>query len=80
MRSSLLIFGMGLVTLLTRAFFVFLGERVQVSDLVLRAVRYAPLAAIVGILAPELFCLPGPPNSVKFSGIHLIFGAELQVL
>ncbi len=52
---ALLIIGMGLVTLLTRAFFVFLGERVQVSELVLRAVRYAPLAAIVGILAPELF-------------------------
>lgn len=50
----LVIVGMAFVTLLTRAFFVFLGARVQVPELVLRAIRYAPLAAIVGIVAPEL--------------------------
>jgi branched-subunit amino acid transport protein len=64
---ALLIIGMGLVTLLTRAFFVFLGERVQVSELVLRAVRYAPLAAIVGILAPELFL---PAGTTELSQIQ----------
>lgn len=56
---ALLIGGMALVTLLTRAFFVFLGARVQVPELVLRAIRYAPLAAIVGIVAPEVFLTPG---------------------
>lgn len=56
---ALLIGGMALVTLLTRAFFVFLGARVQVPELVLRAIRYAPLAAIVGIVAPEVFLTSG---------------------
>lgn len=56
---ALLIGGMALVTLLTRAFFVFLGARVQVPELVLRAIRYAPLAAIVGIVAPEVLLTPG---------------------
>ena len=61
---ALLIGGMALVTLLTRAFFVFLGARVQVPELVLRAIRYAPLAAIVGIVAPELLL---PPGAVEIS-------------
>jgi branched-subunit amino acid transport protein len=61
---ALLIGGMALVTLLTRAFFVFLGARVQVPELVLRAIRYAPLAAIVGIVAPELLL---PPGAIEIS-------------
>ncbi len=61
---ALLIGGMALVTLLTRAFFVFLGARVQVPEIVLRAIRYAPLAAIVVIVAPELLL---PPGAVEIS-------------
>jgi branched-subunit amino acid transport protein len=56
---GLLIFGMALVTLLTRAFFVFLGERVRVPEIIIRAIRYAPLAAIVGIVMPELLLPAG---------------------
>ncbi len=54
LEITLLILGMALVTVLTRSFFVFLGDRVRVPELILRSIRYAPLAAIVGILAPEL--------------------------
>jgi len=56
---ALLIGGMAFITLLTRSFFVFLGARVRVPELILRAIRYAPLAAIVGIVAPELLLPPG---------------------
>jgi branched-subunit amino acid transport protein len=54
-----LILGMAIITGLTRSFFVFLGDRVKVPELVLRSIRYAPLAAIVGILVPELVLPPG---------------------
>lgn len=63
-ESSLLIIGMALVTILTRSFFVFLGDRVRVPELILRSIRYAPLAAIVGILAPELL-LPVGATEIK---------------
>ena len=54
LEIAFLIMGMAIITALTRSFFIFLGDRVKVPELVLRAIRYAPLAAIVGILAPEL--------------------------
>lgn len=59
LEIALLILGMSLITVFTRSFFVFLGEHIRVPELVLRAIRYAPLAAIVGILAPELLLPPG---------------------
>jgi len=59
LEIAFLIMGMAIITALTRSFFVFLGDRVKVPELVLRAIRYAPLAAIVGILAPELLLPPG---------------------
>ncbi len=59
LEIGILILGMAIVTALTRSFFVFMGDRVKVPELVLRAIRYAPLAAIVGILAPELVLPPG---------------------
>ncbi len=59
LEITFLILGMAIITALTRSFFVFLGDRVKVPELVLRAIRYAPLAAIVGILAPELLLPPG---------------------
>jgi len=45
LEIAFLIMGMAIITALTRSFFVFLGDRVKVPELVLRAIRYAPLAA-----------------------------------
>ena len=59
LEISALLVGMGLVTLGTRGFFMFLGDRVRMPELILRSIRYAPLAAIVAILAPEIVM----PNS-----------------
>ena len=54
LEIDILIVGMGLVTLSTRGFFMFWGDRVRMPELILRSIRYAPLAAIVAILAPEI--------------------------
>jgi len=54
---------MALVTAWSRSFFMILGERIKVADWVIEAIRFAPLAAMVAILAPEIF-LPGNAASV----------------
>jgi branched-subunit amino acid transport protein len=47
--------GMGLMTLLTRTFF-FLSERdLVLPDWARRGLRYAPLAALAAVVAPEVF-------------------------
>jgi branched-subunit amino acid transport protein len=66
----LLIFGMTLVTAWSRSFFLILGEREKVSDWVLEAIRFAPMAAMVAILAPEIF-LPASATSVAQFDLRL---------
>ena len=66
----LLILGMSLVTAWTRSFFLRLGERIKVAPLVLEAIRFAPLAAMIAILAPEIF-LPASASSVAEFNLKL---------
>jgi len=65
-----LLIGMAIVTAWSRSFFLILGERVKVSDWVLEAIRFAPLAAMVAILAPEIF-LPANATSMMEFNIKL---------
>ena len=67
LEISLLLVGMGLVTLGTRGFFMFLGDRVRMPEIILRSIRYAPLAAIVAILAPEILM---PVGATQISQFH----------
>ena len=67
LESSALLVGMGLVTLGTRGFFMFLGDRVRMPELILRSIRYAPLAAIVAILAPEIVMPNGATEISQFN-------------
>ena len=55
----IIIVGMTLITVLTRTLFMILGDRVELPDIILRAIRYAPLAAIIAIVAPEIILPPG---------------------
>ena len=59
--------GMGLVTLGTRSFFMFWGDRVRMPELILRSIRYAPLAAIVAIVAPEILMPAGATEISQFN-------------
>ena len=63
MRIAYLIFGMIVMTFVARCFFIFLGNRIKISEWALETIRYAPLAALIAILATEIF-LPVSASSV----------------
>ncbi len=67
LEISAVIVGMGLVTLGTRGFFMFWGDRVRMPEIILRSIRYAPLAAIVAILAPEILMPVGATEISQFN-------------
>ena len=49
------ILGLTLITSITRGFFLLVGERMELSETLQNALRYAPAAALVAIIAPEIF-------------------------
>jgi branched-subunit amino acid transport protein len=67
LEIGILFVGMGLVTLGTRSFFMFWGDRVRMPEIILRSIRYAPLAAIVAILAPEILMPAGAMQISQFN-------------
>jgi len=67
MKIAYLIFGMVVVTFLTRSFFVLLGGRIKISEWGLETIRYAPLAALIAILAPEIFLPVGASSIAEFN-------------
>jgi branched-subunit amino acid transport protein len=67
LEIGILFVGMGLVTLGTRSFFMFWGDRVRMPELILRSIRYAPLAAIVAIVAPEILMPAGATQISQFN-------------
>ncbi|MFT0547312.1 AzlD domain-containing protein [Allopusillimonas ginsengisoli] len=48
------IIALALCSVLTRASYFLFGDRVSLSDGVRRALRYAPTAALIGIVIPEI--------------------------
>ena len=50
-----------LCSILTRCSYMLFGDRFPLSDGVRRALRYAPVAALIGIVVPEL--LPWRPGA-----------------
>lgn len=50
----LAIIALGICTAVTRASFILLGDRLPLPDVVRRALRYAPAAALVAIIVPDL--------------------------
>ncbi|WP_206997444.1 AzlD domain-containing protein [Trinickia mobilis] len=55
----LAIFGMLVVTALTRAFFLIGGERTVLPERVQRALRCAPAAALVAVVLPDVLVTSG---------------------
>ncbi len=49
------ILGLTVVTFITRGFFLLIGERIELSETLQNALRYAPAAALIAIIAPEMF-------------------------
>ena len=59
MHAALTILGMAAVTLVARGFFLFGEREVKIPEGLQRALQVAPLAAIVAVLAPEIFVTHG---------------------
>lgn len=45
---------------------MFFGDRVRMPEIILRSIRFAPLAAIVAILAPEILMPSGVVELSQF--------------
>lgn len=59
-----------LCSLITRAGFLLFGDHIPLPDRVRRALRYAPVAALAGIIVPELF--PWHPDTGFHIGLPLV--------
>ena len=51
--------GMGLITLLTRSFFMIPKDELPLPDWVRQGLRYAPLAALAAVIVPEIVMSQG---------------------
>lgn len=51
--------GLALVTVLTRAFFLFPDRKLTLPPWATQGLRYAPLAALVAVIAPEIVLTDG---------------------
>ena len=57
--GAMTILGMAVVTALARGFFLWPQRDVRLPEALQRALQVAPLAAIVAVLAPEIFMTQG---------------------
>jgi branched-subunit amino acid transport protein len=58
-EGVLAIVGLAFITLLTRGFFLFPERELPLPDWLMQGLRYAPLAALVAVIAPELVMTQG---------------------
>ncbi|WP_313299311.1 AzlD domain-containing protein [Diaphorobacter sp.] len=73
MEMILATLGLGLITLLTRAFFMIPEKELPMPEWLRRGLKYAPLAALGAVIVPELFMTQG-----EF--IHTLKDARLPAL
>jgi branched-subunit amino acid transport protein len=64
---------LGILTYLTRLSFIGLFHRWQTPDLVKRALRYVPVAALTAIIVPELL-MPGGTLTLSLLNPRLLAG------
>jgi len=57
--AFLTIFGLTLITVVTRAFFLISERELPLPDWVKRGLRYAPLAALAAVVVPEVLMSQG---------------------
>lgn len=58
-EPAIAILGLAGITLLTRAFFMIPERDLPMPDWLRRGLKYAPLAALAGVIAPELVMTQG---------------------
>lgn len=57
--ATIAILGLGVITLLTRAFFLLPERELPIPSWLERGLRYAPLAALVAVVVPEVVMTRG---------------------
>lgn len=58
-QAALAIAGLALITLITRGFFLWPDKELPIPAWLREALRYAPLAALVAVVAPEIVLTQG---------------------
>ncbi|GAB2541658.1 MULTISPECIES: AzlD domain-containing protein [unclassified Simplicispira] len=58
-QALLAIAGLALITVLARAFFMIPEREIPMPDWLRRGLKYAPLAALTAVIAPEIFMAQG---------------------
>lgn len=58
-EALLAILGMGLITLVTRGFFMIPAREFPLPDWLRQGLRYAPLAALAAVIVPEIVMTQG---------------------
>lgn len=56
--------GMTIITFATRDFFLFFGSRFHIPDAVNEVLRYAPTAALIAIVLPEIIFIKDPASQL----------------
>lgn len=75
-------FGLMLITLITRGFFLLCGSRFRIPESVQEFLRYAPTAALIAIVLPEILFTKDPASQlfeIDLYSPHL-FGGLIAVL
>ena len=78
-ETWVVIIGLTAITYSTRGFFLLMGTRVELSPTIQKSLRYAPAAALVAVIVPEIFFPPGSAemelnNPQLWGGIASILG------
>lgn len=75
-------FGLMLVTFITRSFFLLGGSRFDIPETVHEFLRYAPTAALIAIVLPEILFIKDPTSQlfqIDLYSPHL-FGGVVAVI
>ena len=59
LEGTIAVVGLALITVLTRAFFLFPERELPIPPWLQQGLRYAPLAALVAVVAPEIVMTQG---------------------
>lgn len=75
-------FGLMLVTIVTRSFFLLGGSRFDIPEAVHEFLRYAPTAALIAIVLPEVLFVKDPASQLFRIDIYSphLFGGVVAVI
>ena len=75
-------FGLMLVTVITRSFFLLGGSRFDIPEAVHELLRYAPTAALIAIVLPEVLFIKDPASQLFQLDIYSphFFGGIVAVI